>query len=521
MGIYRKTIKDINVAGRKVMVRAGLDVPLDQTKDLLDPNRVIDDTRIRDVLLTLKYLVEKNAKIILAAGWCGRPKGEDPDYSMAPVAKRIEILLKDYLKKNVLIAPNCFIDKKPRSVNKNRSEVKKIVSTLEDGQIVVLENVRYDPEANSNDEDFASFLASLAEVYVNDNETQNHRPEASIVATPVMIAEKGGEVVYGLKYVDVLDKIGGLKQELENPDRGPFVFGLCGKKIESDPGITSKITVGMDLISTMRAGDTIITGGAVTYTFLLAQHYANKINDNIVEVNSIVNNYNNKIVDGVKGAADKKEAAKITSELQKQKSDKLKELIGITDADIKALIGNSYIRWGQEGEQIVFAANFLNKAKEKNIDIITAFDHIIANSLPDQRGILPDNAEIRIFDHEIGIPSGFLGVAEGPATLEKISYAIKNAAVYLQSGPYSIEDERTEQFSKTDSIIFNAVLECKTKGGVTIGAGGDTTARINARNVNNNFSIVTSAGGATLELIKDGTSKGQEAVEEAVRKSKP
>lgn len=517
MSEYRKTVKDIDVKGKFVMVRAGLDVPLDPKKDLLDPYRVTDDTRIVDVIPTLSYLVENDAKVILAAGWCGRPKGEDPDYSMAPVAKRIEKILKEknVLKHDVLIAPNCFEDKKPRSVNKNKDEVKSIVENLKEGQIVVFENVRYDPEANANDKDFAAFFASLADVYVNDNETQNHRPEATVVTTPVLIAQKGGEVVYGLKYIDVLGKIGGLKQKLESVDRGAFVFGLCGKKIESDPGITSKITVAKDLIDQMREGDSIITGGAVTYTFILAEHYSSKIKENLEKVNEIVERYNGEIVSKTKDVKDKKEAAAITADIQKQKSDELKNLLGITDEEIKKLIGDSYIRWGQEGEQIVFAHNVVSKAESKGVEIVTSFDHTIANKLSDKSGNLPDDAEIKIFENKTGIPEGYLAVGEGPKTLEKIEGLIENACIYLQSGPYSIEDYRVEEISKTDAKIFEAVRKCKEKGGITIGAGGDTTARINGLNAQDAFSTITSAGGATLELIQTGTSKGKKAVEEA------
>jgi phosphoglycerate kinase len=515
---YRKTVKDVDIKGKVVIIRSGLDVPLDQKKDLLDPERVTDDTRIKDVIPTLKYLVENNAKIILAAGWCGRPKGEDPDYSMAPVAKKIEQLLKDTLKHEVLLAPNCFEDKKPRSVYKNKEEVKEITSKLQEGQIVVLENVRYDPEANANDKDFAEFIALLAgenAVYVNEAETQNHRPEATIITVPLIIAQNNGEVVYGLKYVDVLDTIGSLKQKLEDTSRGPFVFGLCGKKIESDPGITSKITVAKDLIDQMRRGDTILTGGAVTYTFILAQHYSSKIEENLEKVNKIVGEYDQKIISETKAVKDKKEAAKLTEELQKQKSDELKKLLDISDSEIKELIGNSYIRWGQEGEQIVFAYDVMAKAKAKDVEIVTASDHVITNMAPNKSGILPGNAKIKIHDTPTNIPAGWFGVGEGPKTLDIIFNIIENAGIYLQSGPYSIEDDRVEELSETDYTTFEATKKCKEQGGITIGAGGDTVAKIHTRNAEDAFSTITSAGGATLELIQSGTSKGKEAVEEA------
>lgn len=517
MAEYRKTVKDINVKGKFVMVRCGLDVPLDPKKDLLDPERVTDDTRIRDIIPALQYLIGHGSKIILAAGWCGRPKAEDPDYSMAPVAKRLEQILaeKGVLKHKVLIAPDCFKDRKPRSVYKNRGEVRKIIGNLKEGQAVVLENVRYDPEANMNDKSFADFFASLAEIYVNENEVQNHREEATVVTVPVLIAKKGGEVVYGLKYVGVLNNIGDLKRKLENPGRGFFVLGLCGKKIESEPGITSKITVARGLMDKMRRGDTLLIGGAVTYTFILAQHYASRIKKNLGKVNKIVEKYDRRIVSETKNVEDKEQAAQVTDKLQKRKSDELKVLLGIEDKEIKELVGDSYIRWGQEGEQFVYAYNVLCEAKAKGIGIIAGYDHIITNKLPDKSGTLPNNAEIKVHKSPINIPKGWLAVAEGPKTLKAMAKKIEKAGIYLQSGPFSIEDKRVELVSKTDHTIFNAVRKCKAKGGITIGAGGDTVARMHRLKAENAFSIITSAGGATLELIETGTSKGKEAVEEA------
>src|SRR3989338_4448760 len=357
METCRQTVRDIEVKGKFVLMRSGLDVPLDPKLDLLDQKRVKDDTRIRDILPTLEYLIVNKAKIILAAGWCGRPKGIDPNYSMAPVAKRLELLLKERnaLIHPVLIAPDCFKDKKPKSVYKNKNEVRKIVSSIKEGQVVVLENVRNDPEANADDMEFAEFFASMAEIYVNENETQNHRKEATIATTPLLIAKKKGKVVYGLKYCEVIKSIGNLKKNLIGGRKGHFVFGLCGKKIESDPGIVSKINVASELIDSMKKGDSIITGGAVSYTFMLARHYEKTMRKNLEKVKSIVSEYNKRILSEASSLKDKEKAAILTDNLQKEKSDKLKSVIGIKDDEIKSIIGNSYIRWGQEGEQIAFA----------------------------------------------------------------------------------------------------------------------------------------------------------------------
>jgi len=124
-------------------------------------------------------------------------------------------------------------------------------------------------------------------------------------------------------------------------------------------------------------------------------------------------------------------------------------------------------------------------------------------------------AEIKIHGKQLSIPKKWLGVGEGSKTLKKIKDIISNASIYLQSGPYSIEDQRVEDISKTDKMTFAGAKICKDKGGITIGAGGDTVARINTRKAEDAFSVITSAGGATLELIETGTSKGEKAVEES------
>ena len=137
------TIKDVDVKNKTVFVRAAFDVPLDSAKNLLDPKRVRDDSRLKDVMPTLSYLIKKNCRIILAGGWLGRPKGEDHDLSMAPVALRLQELLKEegVLKHPVLLTPNCLDGSKPRSAYRNKGEVVKNVSKLKESQIIQLSNI--------------------------------------------------------------------------------------------------------------------------------------------------------------------------------------------------------------------------------------------------------------------------------------------------------------------------------------------------------------------------------------------
>ena len=512
------TLNDLDVKGKRVLVRAAYDVPLDSSKGLLDPKRVSDDSRIKDTVLTLSYLIKNNAKIILEPGWLGRPKGEDPELSMAPVVLRLQEILKELglLKHEVLLTPNSLDGSKPRSVYKNKDEVLKDVNRLKEGQIIVLENVRYDAEANANDEKFAKFIASLAgknAIYVNEAEAQNHRPEATIATTPKYIVKNGGKAVFGFKYAEVIKYIGNVSKLLEKKDRGPFIFFLSGKKIETHIGITSKITVTNALLDKMKNGDTLIVQGAVTYTFILAKEFLNIIKKRIREAEKIIDEYNKKI----------NESLKITTEsqanLQIEKSDMLKDIIGVSDEQIRYLIGNSFVEWKEIGEQIIFAAQVLLKAKLRGVEVITSIDHAITNKNPDRYGNLPKDAELKFHNAPAGIPKEWHAIAPGPKTLNIICNNIKNVSLLILAGPVSIEDARVEEFSQANKKLLNAIKEAKNNGAITIAAGGDTAAMITKCNGEEAFTIISNAGGETLELIEKGKKlPGIEALEESYKR---
>lgn len=524
------TLNDLDVRGKRVIVRAAFDVPLDSSKNLLDPERVRDDSRIRDVVPTLSYLIKNNSKIILAGGWVGRPKGEDPELSMAPVALKLQKILKEenVLKHNVLLTPNCLDGSEPRSVYRNKDEVLKDVSNLKEGQIILLENVRYDDEANANDLEFARFIASLAgnnAIYINEAEAQNHRPEATISTVPRIIVENDGKAAFGFKMADVIKYMGNLSNVLNEKNRGLFIFFLSGKKIETQVGITSKITVTHSLLNKMKKNDAIVVQGAVTYTFLLAKEYINIIEKKIKDAERIVDQYNKKQEEEAKRIkkGNNPEASTLITDmqakLQKEKSDKLKELIGVNDDNLRKLIGNSFVEWKEIGEQIIFAAEVLLKAKQRDVDVLLNSDHTITNHYPDKYGSLPKEAEIKFFDSEINIPARWLGVAPGPKTLEKICEKVRNSYLLIIAGPLSIEDERVEILSNTNRKLFKAVKEAKDNGAITIGAGGDTATIIRRWEGEDAFTVISNAGGATLELIeKDGRLPGIEVIKECYNK---
>ena len=230
-GMNKKTIKDANIKGKRVLMRVDFNVPLN--KGL----KIEDDTRITAALPTIKYAVDNGARLILMSH-LGRPKGADDSLRMDPVAKR----LSELLGKKVTKLNDCIGD-----------EVQKAVSGMKDGDVVLLENLRFHVEEEKNDTNFAKELASLGEIYVNDAFGTAHRAHASTegVTKYIKICVAGFLLAKEMEYFD---------KALSNPPK-PFVAILGGAKI------SDKIMVIENL---MKKVDAILIGGGMAYTFLKA-----------------------------------------------------------------------------------------------------------------------------------------------------------------------------------------------------------------------------------------------------------
>ncbi len=229
--LSKKTIEDIEVNGKKVLVRCDFNVPLADGK-------ITDDKRIRESLPTIKYLADKGAKVILCSHM-GRPKGEfNMKFSLAPVAAR----LTELLGKEVKMASDVVGD-----------SAKELAASLNDGDIMLLENVRFHAEEEKNDAEFAKKLSSLAEIYVNDAFGTAHRAHASTAGVADYLPAVCGYLIQ--KEISVM---GGA---LENPKR-PFVAILGGAKVSDKIGVITNL---LDKV------DTLIVGGGMAYTFLKSQ----------------------------------------------------------------------------------------------------------------------------------------------------------------------------------------------------------------------------------------------------------
>jgi len=232
--VGKKSIKDINVSGKRVLVRVDFNVPLDPKT-----RAIADDIRIRESLPTIKYLIDKKAKVILCSH-LGRPKGRDKDSSLAPVAQRLSQLLG----RDVAMADDCI-----------GPEVEKQAAALKEGQVLLLENLRYHAEEEKNDPAFARSLARLADVFVNDAFGTAHRAHASTEGVSRYLPAVAGFLIQ--KELDVMGKA------LDNPDR-PFAAVLGGAKISDKIAMLENILAKVDCL---------LVAGGMAATFLKAMKH--------------------------------------------------------------------------------------------------------------------------------------------------------------------------------------------------------------------------------------------------------
>jgi len=243
----KKTVKDIDVSGKKVLVRVDYNVPQN------DDGSISDDARIVASLPTVKYLLENNAKVILCSH-LGRPKGERKmEFSLAPVAKRLGELLEGV---KITFAPDCIGE-----------ETEALAKELKEGEILLLENLRFHKEEEKNNPEFAAKLASLADIYVSDAFGTVHRAHASTAGVAAHLPAVAGFLIG--KELSIMG------EALENPQR-PFVAILGGAKVADKIGVITNL---------LNKCDTLIIGGGMAYTFFKALGYG--IGESLLDAESI------------------------------------------------------------------------------------------------------------------------------------------------------------------------------------------------------------------------------------------
>jgi phosphoglycerate kinase len=401
------SVNDLNVQGKRVFVRVDYNVPMEEK----DGQMVINDaTRIKETLPTLRLLIEHGAKIILAAH-LGRPKGQrEPSMSLRPVAAK----LADMVGRPVAFADDCIGEK-----------VEKTASILQPGDILLLENVRYYNEEEANDPAFAEKLAKVADVYVNDAFGAAHRAHASTEGIARVIARRGGQCAAGLLMERELKFLG---DELEKPAR-PFVVILGGAKVSDKIKVIDQL---------LEKADAILIGGAMAYTFKLAQGF--KVGQSLSEPDK---------VDVAKAALDKARAKGV-------------QFLLPTD-------------------NIVATPVKTDKLNKKGKPVIELHNPRV-------------NAEANIPDAEEGVDVG-------PETAKRYAEVISQAKTILWNGPMGIfEDPRFAE--GTFAVARAVVNATQSNGAKSIIGGGDSVKALHKSGFGDKVTFMSTGGGASLEFLE-------------------
>ncbi len=401
------TVKDLNVRGKRVFVRVDYNVPLEEK----DGQMVITDaTRIVETLPTLRLLIEQGGKLILAAH-LGRPKGKrEPSMSLRPVAAK----LADLLGRHVAFVDDCIGEK-----------VENTAGALQPGDVLLLENVRYYSEEEANDPVFAEKLAKVAEVYVNDAFGAAHRAHASTEGVARVIARRGGQCAAGLLMERELKFLG---DELERPAR-PFVVILGGAKVSDKIQVIDRL---------LEKADSILIGGAMAYTFRLAQGF--KTAKSLVE-------------------PDKIEVAK--SALAKAKQRGIKFLLPADDVVATPVKTD---KLDKKGKPVI---------EYQDVRVNTAMD-------------CPDNAA---------------GLDIGPQTVKAYAEELARAKTILWNGPMGLfEDKRFAE--GTNAVARAVAEVTQKSGAKSIIGGGDSVKALNKARLGDKVTFMSTGGGASLEFLE-------------------
>ena len=403
----KATVRDVNVRGKRVFVRVDYNVPMEEK----DGEMVITDvTRIKETLPTLDLLVQGGAKIILASH-LGRPKGKrEPTMSLRPVAEK----LADMLGRNVAFADDCVGDK-----------VEKTAGILQPGDILLLENLRFYPEEEANDAAFAEKLARPAEIYVNDAFGAAHRAHASTEGIARVVRARGGLCVAGLLMERELKFLG---EELEHPAK-PFVVIVGGAKVSDKIKVVNRL---------IEKADTIIIGGAMAYTFKLAQGF--NVGKSLVE-------------------RDKTDVALAALEVAKKRG----------------------VQFLLPVDNVIATPVDTGKVNKKGKPV---FDLQNVRVLKDQN--IPDDAE---------------GFDIGPESARLFSEVILKAKTILWNGPMGMfEDARFAE--GTRAIAKTVAEATRKHGAKSILGGGDTVTAINGAGLGDQVTFMSTGGGASLEFLQ-------------------
>ena len=411
------TIRDLDVRSQRVFLRVDYNVPLEEK----DGQMIItDDTRIVATLPTLKLLLEKGGRLILTAH-LGRPKGKrDVTLSLKPVAARLSALLG----KAVTFVDDCIGDK-----------VEKAVAAMKDGDVVLLENVRYYSEEEKNDPAFAEKLAKVADVYVNDAFGAAHRAHASTEGVARVVAKRGGKCAAGLLMERELKFLG---DELDKPAR-PFVVILGGAKVSDKIKVIDRL---------LEKANTILIGGAMAYTFRLAQGYTT--GKSLVE-------------------PDKTDIARAA--LEKAKAKKVKFLLPVDD---------------------VIAVPVKTDKLDKKGKPVIEYQNARTNT-------------------DMNCPDDAAGLDIGVGTIAAYSAEIAKSKTILWNGPMGLFENKQFAIG-TNAIALAVADATQKYGAKSIIGGGDSVKALNKAKLGGQVTFMSTGGGASLEFLEGAVLPGVAAL---------
>jgi len=401
------TVRDLNVSGKRVFMRVDYNVPLEEKDGAMV---ITDETRIKATLPTLQVLIEKGGKLILTAH-LGRPKGKhEATMSLRPVAVR----LAEMLGRPVTFVEDCIGEK-----------VEKAAAALKEGEVLLLENVRFHGEEEKNDPGFAEKLAKVAEVYVNDAFGAAHRAHASTEGVARIVGKRGGPCAAGLLMERELKFLG---EELEKPAR-PFVVILGGAKVSDKIKVIDRL---------LEKADSILIGGAMAYTFRLAQGF--KTGKSLVE-------------------PDAKEIA--NSAVAKAKAKQVQFLLPSDD---------------------VVATPVQTDKLDKKGKRVVEYQNPKPNS-------------------DMNCPEDAAGLDIGPATVKAYSDVIAKAKTILWNGPMGLFENK-QFAAGTNAIAQAVAEATQKNGAKSIIGGGDSVKALNKAKLGDKVTFMSTGGGASLEFLE-------------------
>ena len=445
------------VKGQTVLLRVSFDA-------FDDKGNIEDGLRIEAAEGTLKVLKQKGAKNIILLTYAGRPdkndagkigenskfKGKlyDKRLSVRPAADFLHGMMKERIHFiSALDDHGNFYENASDYITHVKDYAAK---NVEEGDVILLDNLRFWEGENNGDkpvgQEFARLIASLGTVYVQDGFAQAHRVNNATVGE---ITKHTKINVMGIHVKGEVDYLKGIFDNLLMNDRKPFVFVVGGKKIETKPGIVSKIDIANKLMQNMKSGDKILIGGAMVYPFMIAEKYISDIRNG--------------------------------------------SLKNLSMEHVRSLIGDSYVEWDQIYNQVMLAGNMLLNVERKRQE-----GKNISVKLPVDHGVIKDGSPHYVNHLGEGMIAGDIGIK----TLDEWRREIMDAHTILLAGPVGVYENKL--FSFGSKGLVEAIAETTKEGTVTIAAGGDTADMVRSFGYGYKFSLVSIGGGATLEFLMHG-----------------